>query len=254
MAQGTEHITLSPQAILNRAYDDPTETIKVQISNPMVASTFDIESKRFCDEVSPTNVTEFIRHFIYNQSDGSLNSTYDTDFSGAAYVVVGTARFCEELDIEKRCLQDSNSDKFIRHYVYDQGTGAFLRSYDTDLDGNAFTPVGTVAECAPGFDRFVIVSAERLTITDAAIVQLTVPVGAVYAELQVKFGEMVFTIDGTDPLNNGSIGYIVGDKGFFKLGEGDPDNSGSSAEMFDFKSIALVGDTVTLEVNYYEIV
>lgn len=248
-----EDIKLSPQAMLNRAFQDADDCFSVCITNPLLTSNFDIESKRYCDEITNTNVIEFIRHFIYNQSDGSLDSTYDTDLAGVAYAVVGTARFCEDLDIEKRCLIDSNNDKFLRHYVYDQVTGVLLRTYDTDLDGNAFVAVGTVADCPPEYNRFQVISCERFQVVDNVISTLTVPVGAVYAEIQVKFGELAFTIDLTNPTNTGLVGYIIGDNGFIKLGEGDPDNSGSVNEIFDFRTIALSGNTCTVEACYYEI-
>lgn len=249
-----ENTRKSPQQIWNFAFDDATETIKVSLANPLFSSAFDIESKKFIDDQGAGTSVEFMRHYIYNQSDGSIDSVYDTDFAGASYTVVGTAKIAENLDIEKRCLQDSNSSRFIRHYIFDESNGNFLRSYDTDLDGNAFTPVGAVSECPPGFNRFDLISCERVTVNDSSISTLTVPVGAVYSELQVKQGEMLFTIDGTDPTNTGTIGYQISEKGFVKLGEGDSDNASSVDEMFDAKFIALAGDTCLMEVCYWRII
>ena|SRR3990167_6529455 len=79
-----------------------------------------------------------------------------------------------------------------------------------------------------------------LSVTSATVVTLTVPAGAMCAEIYVRTAPVVFTRDGTDPTAT-------------KGTQADPADIillNSRAELDNFKAIA-VSTTATLDVEYF---
>lgn len=218
-----------------------------------------VEQRKFCDDQGGGTIVDFYRNFIYNGATGALVSTNDTDISGAAYTVTGTAIECPPggFDVENKVLVDTQADgstvKFIRSYVYNPADGSLLSTSDTDFDGTAYTVTGTVGEFNPEQKCYEVNGRESLPLTDAAASSLTVPANTQYAEIQVQGGAMAFTVDGTTPVAGGTIGFKVFDCGQFKIGCGDLDNLGAISELADFEAIALTGETARLEIIYYSL-
>lgn len=79
-----------------------------------------------------------------------------------------------------------------------------------------------------------------LSVTSATVVTLTVPAGAMVAEIYVRTAPVVFTRDGTDPTATAGIQANAGD--IIVLNSRD--------EVEKFKAIA-VSTTLTLDVEYF---
>lgn len=230
----------------------------MEIVNSGVKPSVDVEKRKFCDDQGGGTIVDFYRDFIFDGKTGVLISTSDVDIDGAAYTLLGTAIECPPggFDMEQKHLCDNEGSgvktEFIRTYVYNPSTGAILSTSDADLDGAAYTVLGTVEKCKPEAECYDFNGRQSLAVTDALAVGLTVPAGSVYAEIQVIGGNVAFTIDGaTTPTNTGSAGNVVYDCGYFKLGCGDGDNLGDVAELSDFEAIALANADARLEINYF---
>ena len=79
-----------------------------------------------------------------------------------------------------------------------------------------------------------------LSVTSGTVVTLTIPDGAMVAEIYVRTAPVVFTRDGTDP--TATLGI--------QANAGDIIVLNSRAELDNFKTIA-VSTTATMDVEYF---
>lgn len=88
----------------------------------------------------------FVRDYT-RDSAGAIVGFTDRTLAGAPYAPVGTVRNCTGRDSESVILCDANGTRFLRTYIYSQTTGAVSGTFDTNLTGTPFAPVGVVGVC-----------------------------------------------------------------------------------------------------------
>ena len=124
---------------------------------------FAVAYQLLCDHSAGT-VTPFLRRLAQSES-GSLVVT-DTALDGTtAYTVAGTVGNCALANVDPVILCDDNGS-FLRHILYSED-GATVTVYDTDMDGAAYTTVGTVKNCGAS-GRALIQACDKTTQTTGA--------------------------------------------------------------------------------------
>lgn len=88
----------------------------------------------------------FVRDYT-RDSAGAIVGFTDRTLAGATYAPVGAVRNCTGRDSESVILCDANGTRFLRTYIYSQTTGAVSGTFDTNLTGTPFAPVGVVGVC-----------------------------------------------------------------------------------------------------------
>lgn len=98
------HFVYNPDGTINRTYDTTLAGITYTVVGTVVAcSNSEVEEEILCDDNG-----SFIRHYTYN-SDGSINTVYDTALDGVAYTVVGTVKQCVSIpQLESLILCDEH--------------------------------------------------------------------------------------------------------------------------------------------------
>lgn len=109
----------------------------------------DTEVLILCD----ANGTRFVQSRLYNEA-GAVVSITNTTLAGAAFAPVGAVSVCAQTvqadtDFVEEVMHDSNNTCFIRLFRFNSVTGALVSTTNTDLNGAAFAPVGTVSAGCP---------------------------------------------------------------------------------------------------------
>lgn len=140
-----------------------------EVTNPYIivtCSPVGVTTQILCDFGNANH--QFIRSYSSSAIAGSSAGLFDLELDGeTAYAPLGPVGLCGDAtvsdtrDAELQLLCDANGTRFLRKFLYDGETGAFVAIVNTTLDGTTvFAPVGAVAVCtqavATDFDFVVL--------------------------------------------------------------------------------------------------
>lgn len=143
----------------------------------------------------------------------------------------------------------------VQHFyvVSEDDTGAQTTTYYTGADrATTTTPTGrTYAPDRVEFDQIEGAN-ELLTVTDGAVVTLTVPADAIGAYIQVQDADIRVSNDGTTPTP--TVGEIALENATIDVATTPYiEGMGDIMELGNFRAIAFTGETAKIEVQYFRI-